>query len=176
MRIQIIGYSGSGKSTLARALGELYGIPVLHLDNTKFYGDWQEYSFEEQNAAVEAFLADHDAWVIDGTYSRIAPRRFAESDMTIFLNFNRIFCFFSAWRRYLKYRGRARESCPCREKFDAEFCRWLLFEGRTRAKRQKLEQLLSKTEGERIVLKSRRAVNAFLKEQKAAVAAGGKQK
>ena len=53
MKIQIIGYGGSGKSTLARELGALYGVPVLHLDNTKFYGDWQEVDHATQNAAVE---------------------------------------------------------------------------------------------------------------------------
>ena len=176
MKIQIIGYGGSGKSTLAQELGALYGVPVLHLDNTKFYGDWQEYSFEEQNAVVERFLEEHDSWIIDGNYSSIAPRRFAESDMTVFLDLNRIFCFFSAWRRYLKYRGRARESCPCTEKFDRAFRRWLLVGGRTRAKAEKLRRLLAKTAGERVVLKNRRQVRAFLEKQKAAVAAGGKQK
>ena len=174
MKIQIIGYGGSGKSTLARELGALYGAPVLHLDNTKFYGDWQEYSFEEQNAAVERFLQEHDCWIIDGNYSRVATHRFAESDMTVFLDLNRVCCFFSAWRRYLKYRGRARGSCPCTEKFDAEFRRWLLFDGRTRARKAKLLQLLAQTKGQQIVLTSRRAVRAFLKKQKAAVAAGGK--
>ena len=32
MKIAVIGYCGAGKSTLARALGERYGIPVLHFD------------------------------------------------------------------------------------------------------------------------------------------------
>lgn len=94
MKIQIIGYSGSGKSTLAIKLGKLFNIPVLHLDVTKFYGDWQERTVEEQNKIVQEFLDKNENWVIDGNYTKICPQRFEESDMTIYLNFNRLFCFF----------------------------------------------------------------------------------
>ncbi|MBQ8357981.1 MAG: DNA topology modulation protein FlaR [Clostridia bacterium] len=163
MKIQIIGYSGSGKSTLARAMGEVLDLPVLHLDNTKFYGNWQEYSFEEQTAMVEQFLSEHEnGWVIDGNYSKIAPRRFSESDMTIFLDFGKVFCYISAWRRYRKNRGRARESCPCVEKFDKEFRDWIWRGSRTPARRQQYRDNLEKTRGEQTVLKNRRQVNRFL--------------
>ena len=164
MKIQVIGYSGSGKSTLAVALGKICDVPVLHLDNTKFYGEWQEYSTEEQNAQVEAFLKENDGWVIDGNYNKIAPRRFDESDMTVFMDLGRVFCYFSAWRRYRKYRGTKRESCPCNEKFDKTFRRWLWRDGRTKERRQALLDKLARTQGEQIVLKSRRQVNRFLAE------------
>ena len=41
MKVAVIGYSGSGKSTLARALGEQYGIPVLHFDTVQFTPNWE---------------------------------------------------------------------------------------------------------------------------------------
>jgi adenylate kinase family enzyme len=31
-RVAIIGSAGSGKSTLARRLGEITGLPVVHID------------------------------------------------------------------------------------------------------------------------------------------------
>ena len=96
MKIQIIGYSGSGKSTLAKKLGELYNIPVLFLDNTKFYGNWEERTVEEQTKLVKEFLDTNADWVIDGNYAKICPERFEMTDMTIYKNFNRFFCFFSA--------------------------------------------------------------------------------
>ena len=92
MRIQIIGYSGSGKSTLARRLGELYGLPVLHLDAVQFYGNWNERSLEEQNALVQKFLEKNEGWVIDGNYARVCPQRFAMADACIFLDFARVPC------------------------------------------------------------------------------------
>ena len=166
VKIQIIGYSGAGKSTLARELGVLYGLPVLHLDNTHFHGNWEERSDREQEALVEQFLTEHESgWVIDGNYSRIAPRRFTESDMTVFLDLPALPCFLAAWRRYLTWRGRARESCPCPEKFDRTFRRWLLLDGRTEARRQKHLENLSKTEGRQVTLKSRREIRRFLEAQ-----------
>ena len=121
MRIQIIGYSGSGKSTLAQRLGEMYGLPVLHLDTVQFYGNWNERSLEEQNAWVQKFLEENKGWVIDGNYARVCPQRFSMADVCIFLDFARVPCLAANLRRWWQYRGKARPSLGCEEKFDAEF-------------------------------------------------------
>ena len=162
MKIQIIGYSGSGKSTLARQLGDIAGIPVLHLDNTHFYGDWQERTAEEQAEIVRAFMAANDSWIIDGNFTSVATERFAMSDMTIFLDFNRWTCFWAAYRRSRKYRGQVRPDLGCTEKFDRSFRRWILIDGRTREHRQKHLNNLNATAGQKIVLKNRRQVRTFL--------------
>lgn len=60
MKIAVLGYAGSGKSTLARALGELYGIPVLHLDRVQFTPNWQERDRAEALAMVHDFM-EHPA-------------------------------------------------------------------------------------------------------------------
>ena len=101
MKIQIIGYSGSGKSTLAKTLANHYNLPLLYLDAVNFYDNWQERTFEEKNAIVEKFLNDNpDGWVIDGNYSNIGLRRFEESDITIFFNYNRFYCYKMAIQRF----------------------------------------------------------------------------
>lgn len=164
MKIQIIGYSGSGKSTLAKELGRLYGIEVLHLDNTKFYGDWQERTAEEQAKLVDTFLKSHASWVIDGNYTSVCPERFWQADVIIFLNFNRLFCYRWAKKRYKENRGRARDSCPCEEKFDFAFRMWILYTGRTRKRRKRYRQLLKRCSGKQYVFKSRRQVQSYLKE------------
>ena len=164
MKIQIIGYSGSGKSTLAQKLGEIAGIPVLHLDSTHFYGDWQERTAEEQAEIVRDFIASNDSWVIDGNYTSVATERFAMTDMTIFLDFNRWFCFFSAYRRSRKYRGTVRPDLGMPEKFDRSFRRWLLIDGRTKERKQKHVDNLNATSGEKVVLKNRRQVLKFIEE------------
>ena len=137
MKIAVIGYSGSGKSTLAEILGKKYGLPVLHMDATFWYGNWQSRTKIEQAAIVEKFLADNpDGWVIDGNYSKICPQRFSECDEVYFLNYNRFFCYGQAKKRYRKYKGTARPDCPCPEKFDLEFAIWILFRGRTKRHRK----------------------------------------
>ena len=164
MKIQIIGYSGSGKSTLARNLSEITGIAVLHLDNTHFYGDWQERTVDEQAEIVRAFMAENDSWVIDGNYTSVATERFAMTDMTIFMDFNRWHCFFSAYRRARKYRDTNRPDLPCPDKFDRSFRRWILWDSRKKAFRQKILRNLNATAGRKVVLKNRRQVRAFIEQ------------
>ena len=166
MKIQIIGYAGSGKSTLAKQLGELYKIPVIHLDNTKYFGYWEERTIEEQAKIVQKFLDENESWVIDGNYSKVCPQRFEQTDMTIYMNFNRIKCFISAYKRYKKYKNSTRESCPCKEKFDLKFMKWILFEGRTKQKRQNHIENLNKTKGKKFIFKNRKQVKKFVENLK----------
>lgn len=162
MKIQIIGYSGSGKSTLAKKLGLFYNIPYLHLDNVQFYGDWQERSIEEQNKIVDKFLKENDNWVIDGNYSKISPIRFEISDITILLNYNRFYCYKMCKNRYKMYKDTPRESCPCKEKFDLEFKKWILFSGRTKKRKQKHLINLNKTNGKKLIFNNLKQLNNWL--------------
>ena len=161
MRIQIIGYSGSGKSTLTQRLGEMYGLPVLHLDTVQFYGNWNERSLEEQNARVQKFLEENKGWVIDGNYARVCPQRFSMADVCIFLDFARVPCLAANLRRWWQYRGKARPSLGCEEKFDAEFFWWIMHEGRTKARRAQHEaHFAAAKQGVRLC--TRRQVNKYL--------------
>ena len=169
MKISIIGYSGSGKSTLAAYLGELYGLPVLHLDTVQFLPGWVERSKEERRALVAAFLDENEerGWIIDGTYASLLPeRRFAGADRVIFLNFSRLACLLRVWRRYRTYRGQTRASAAegCPEKLDREFLLWVVRDGRTRERRDKYFELLAACPGERRILKNQRALTAYMKE------------
>lgn len=163
MKIQIIGYSGSGKSTLAKTLANHYNLPYLYLDTVKFHGQWSERTTEEQIEIVRDFLnKNQDGWVIDGNYSNIASDRFEICDKLIFLNYNRIFCFLEAYKRYRKYKNKIRESFSCTEKFDGEFMWWLIYEGRTR-KRKKMHQAnLNKCNGEKFIFKTRKQLLRYL--------------
>jgi len=162
MKIQIIGYSGSGKSTLAKQLAEHYNLPLLHLDNTKFYGNWVKRTDEEQIKIVDEFLNNNDSWVIDGNYRRICFRRFEECDLLIFLDFNRFFCYKEAWKRYRKNKGTCRDSCNCPEKFDIGFQHWILFESHTRKRKKQLKALIDKAKKEKLVFKNRKQLTKYL--------------
>lgn len=165
MKIQIIGYAGSGKSTLAKMLGEYYNIPYLHLDNVQFYGDWEERSIEEQTFIVDKFLTKNDNWIIDGNYSRVSPIRFEISDITIFLNYNRFYCYRMCKKRYKEYKDIPRDSCPCKEKFDLKFKTWILFSGRTKKRRRKHLFNLNKTSGKKIVIRNKKELDNWLKHE-----------
>jgi adenylate kinase family enzyme len=164
VKIQIIGYSGSGKSTLAKKLSEFYNIPRLYLDTLKYYGNWEERSREDIRKDLQFFLDNNDSWVIDGNYSSVCPSRFEESDITIYLNYNRFFCYRMCKKRYKMYKDVPRESCNCKEKLDKQFKRWILWEGRTNKVKKKHLDNLNKTKGQKLIFKNRRELNKWLEE------------
>lgn len=164
MKIAVIGYAGSGKSTLTRTLGERYGIPVLHFDTVQFTPGWQERDREEAHRMVHDFM-ENPEWVIDGTYSKFEyERRMEEADQIIFLDFSRFSCFFRAWKRYFSFRGKQRPDMAdgCNEKMDLEFIWWLLWEGRTRKKREKFQHVLNAYPEKTVVLKNQKETDRFL--------------
>lgn len=164
MKIAVIGYSGAGKSTLARALGERYGIPVLHFDTVQFTLNWEERDRAEAHRMVHEFM-ENPAWVIDGTYSNFEyDRRLNEADAIIFLNFPRLVCFWRAWKRYVRFRGKSRPDMAdgCCEKMDREFMWWLLWEGRTQLRREKFQRVLEQYPEKTLVLKSQKDIDRYL--------------
>ena len=163
MKIQIIGFSGSGKSTLAKKLAHYYKVPVLYLDTVQYYGKWEERSIEKQNEIVDAFLSENpNGWVIDGNYTRISPQRFEQSDITIFLNYNRVYCYKMAKKRYNEHKIIPRESLGIPDKFDFEFKKWLLIDGRKRKRRKKHFRCLNKCDGIKLVFKNKNQLNDYL--------------
>lgn len=164
MKIAVIGYSGAGKSTLARALGERYGIPVLHFDRVHWAPGWQERDREEAHRMVHEFM-ESPAWVIDGNYTKFEyERRLAEADEIIFLDFPRLVCFYRAWKRFFRYRGQTRADMGegCGEKMDLEFMWWLLWKGRGRQKKRWLASGLEKHLDKVTVLGSQKEIDRYL--------------
>ena len=164
MKIAVMGYSGAGKSTLARALGERYGIPVLHFDQVHWAPGWQERNREEAHQLVREFM-ERPEWVIDGNYTNFEyDRRMSEADEIIFLDFPRITCFVRAWKRYFHYRGRTREDMGtgCPERMDLEFMWWILWKGRTRRKRGEFLAILERYPDKAAVLKTQREIDRYL--------------
>lgn len=164
MKIAVMGYSGAGKSTLARALGERYGIPVLHMDRVHHAPGWQERDRAEAHRLVHEFM-EHSSWVIDGNYTKFEfQRRLEEADEIIFLDFSRFVCFFRAMRRFFRYRGQTREDMAegCMEKMDREFMWWILWEGRTPQKKECFQQMLDLYPEKAVVLRSQKEIDRYL--------------
>lgn len=165
MKIAVLGYSGSGKSTLAVRLGELYGLPVLHLDRVQFLEGWRERGLAEKKRIVADFMRDNNGWVIDGNYSNLfRAERLEQADMIILMLFNRFVCLKRAYSRYRRYKGMTRpdmgEGCP--EKLDSEFIRWILHNGRTRSKKAGYKAICRKYPDKVTILKSQRELDNFL--------------
>lgn len=160
MKISIIGYSGSGKSTLAKKLGEIYNCKVLYLDTVNFEPNWKERNVEECKAIVKEFMKNK-SWVIDGNYTKFEKKeRLEEADLIIFMDFNRRICFRQAYKRYLENRNRTRESMTegCEEKFDFEFMKWLIKDGRSKKKKEDYKRICSEYKEKVIICKNRKEV------------------
>ena len=166
MKIVIIGYSGSGKSTLAGALSRYYSIPKLHMDTLQFQPRWIDSDRDWMEGQMKQFLSQHKDWVIDGNYSWCCyEERMEQADHIIFLNFSRWNCLYRAWKRYRRYKGRVRESMAagCPERFDWEFIRWILWDGRTKGAKERNQTIRSSYPDKFITLKNQKEFDTFLK-------------
>ena len=169
MKIAIIGYSGSGKSTLARKLVEAYHAPVLHLDTVQFLPQWEDRPVAEQTQIVNAFLDSHDAWVIDGNYSKLSyARRMQEADRIILLLFGRLCCLYRVVRRYRAYRNTTRPdmTADCKEKLDWAFVKWVLWEGRSKRAKQRYQGVIQAYPQKAVVIKNQRQLDAYLQAER----------
>ena len=169
MKIAIIGYSGAGKSTLAEKLSNYYSIPKLHMDTLQFQPGWQDSDREWMLSEMKNFLTKHEAWVIDGNYSWCYyEERMQDADQIIFLNFSPLTCLFRAFKRYLKYRGKVRESMAkgCPEQFNWEFIRWILWDGRTKNAKERYQHLSNTYPEKMHILHSQAEIDYFLQSLK----------
>lgn len=159
----MIGYSGSGKSTLAQWLSKTLGCPVMHLDQVQFQPGWKERETEEARKMVRKFMNQND-WIIDGNYSKFYyERRMKDADLIIFMNFSRFSCMARALKRLWRYRGKVRESAApgCVEKMDAEFIKWILWDGRTKKRKRGYRRILKKYKQKTIVLHHQKELDQF---------------
>lgn len=86
-RICIMGPSNSGKSTLAQAIARARGLTAVHLDQLHHlpHTDWVPRPEHEFAVLHDAAIAG-SAWVIEGNYSRLLPRRLARATGLILLD------------------------------------------------------------------------------------------
>lgn len=125
-RILLIGSGGAGKSTLSKKLGELWMLPVVHLDKLFWQPGWQPLPRPEFIEKVKIELSKPE-WIIDGNYDSSINLRAEHADLIIFLDYSNVLCVYRACKRAWINRGTTRsdmgEGCP--EKIDWEFVRWI---------------------------------------------------
>lgn len=131
-RVMIFGFSGGGKSTLARRLGKKLCIEPVHMDRLHWMPGWVESSKEYKISKLSPVLK-RGRWIIEGNYRSILwDKRIECADTIIFIDVNRFTCFKNAFLRSLKYKNQTRPDMGegCNEKFDFEFAKWILLDGR----------------------------------------------
>lgn len=144
-------------------LAKAYSLPVCHLDALYHLPSWQTRTDEEFASLIRTFMAQHDNWIIEGTYSRHVPERFKEADLVIGLFYNRFVCLRSVMKRYKTYKNDTRPDMAqgCEEKLDLEFLSWVFWKGRSKKKKRKLKKIIEEAK-EGIFFKNRRQCRRYL--------------
>jgi adenylate kinase family enzyme len=165
-RVLVTGPVGAGKSRLARKLGELLGIPVLHLDTLFWKPGWVATPPDEWEALQRRELAG-DSWVADAQYDDMLPDWLRAADTVVFVDVSTARCLWRVGRRRLNRQGSA--GIPAGTEPNAfhrsllKFLRnqWLY---RTRVRRELLAELEREGDGRRVfVLRRTGDVGAFLR-------------
>jgi len=161
-RILVIGCPGSGKTRLAKLLGEKLKIPVTHLDQLWWTGQWENVSREEFDARLEAAL-EAEKWIIDGNYSRTMPIRLRYCDTIIYLDYSRWQCLAGMTQRILTNRGKSRPDMGgnCPEKFDPEFIKFI-WNFNKNNRNLNYTWIAQARHARTVILKNRKEAKAFL--------------
>lgn len=163
-RVVVVGSGGSGKSTLAVRLGQVLGVPVIHLDRLYWRPGWVATPGAEWRAVQEG-LVRAEAWVIDGNYGATLDIRFAAADAVIFLDLSPWLCTWRVLRRWWMHRGQAVQASGCPTRITPEFVAWV-WRYRRRS-RPRVMAALARAVGHADVhvLRTRLEVEAFLGSQ-----------
>ena len=161
-KVLLIGPGGAGKSTFAKEIGELTGIPVVHLDALYWKPGWIETSKDDWKRVVEGLLAQ-ESWIIDGNYGGTLDLRLAAADTIIFFDLPPLLCIWRFLKRRIKFHNKNRPDMTegCSERIDWSFIKWIYNYRRDRRPgiMQKLEAV--KSEKTIVIFNSPHAVSKF---------------
>lgn len=156
-KILIIGCPGSGKSTFARALREITGIELFHLDMMYWNPDKTIVEPEIFRQRLADAMAG-EAWIIDGNFQSTMSLRMERCDTVIFLDYPPEVCLEGVRARM----GKKRSDMPWVEtEEDTEF---MVFIEKfvTQNRPQVLELLENFSNKEIHIFKTREEAEAFL--------------
>ena len=156
-KVIVIGCPGSGKSTVSRALHNMTGIPLYHLDMMYWNAD---KTTVEKSVFLERLSAvlENNEWIIDGNYGSTMELRMAACDTVIFLDYPLDVCLDGLRER----RGKPRSDMPWIEtEEDAEFIEFI--KNYNEQQKPKVLELIKKYADKNIIIfKSREEADTFL--------------
>lgn len=160
-KVIVIGCPGSGKSTFARALHNITGLPLYHLDMLNWNADRTTVPKEVFRARL-AETIEKDSWIIDGNYGSTMELRLQACDTVFFLDYPLEVCL----EGVLSRRGKERTDMPWMEapdEVDEEFIEFI--KNYNSENRPEVVALLEKfADKEIIIFKSRTEADDFLRE------------
>ncbi len=162
-RVLVLGGCGSGKSTFARRLGDLTGLPVVHLDHEYFSPGWVEPDRDVWVGRLSE-IAARESWIIDGNHVRKAfAQRRERAEVAILLDMPTWRCMWRVIKRVVAWNGRVRSDMApgCAEHFDPKFF-WYTLRYRATQLPVILEALRA-FRGELVTLRSPAEVEAYLR-------------
>ena len=159
-KVIVIGCPGSGKSTYARALHDITGLPLYHLDMLYWNADRTIVPQDVFRARL-AEAIEKDSWIIDGNYGSTMELRLQACDTVFFLDYPLDVCMDGIISR----RGKERPDMPWIESeddVDEEFIEFV--KNYNSENRPEVVALLEKfADKEIIIFKSRDEAETFLK-------------
>ena len=158
-KIIVIGCPGSGKSVFSRALHEITGIPLFHLD--RMY--WNPDRTKADQAVFQKRLSDtiqKNEWILDGNYNASIEIRLQACDTVFFLDYPLHICLHGVRER----RGKARSDMPWTEQEGEEDAAFIAFIKNYHSQsRPKVMDLLDTYSHKNIhIFKNRTQAEAFL--------------
>ena len=117
---------------------------------------------------MKQFLSQHKDWVIDGNYSWCCyEERNGAKPTTLSFSTSLVgTASIEPGNDTVVIRGRVHESMAagCPERFDWEFIRWILWDGRTKNAKERYRNIRSTYPDKFISLKNQKELDAFLKQ------------
>jgi adenylate kinase family enzyme len=101
MKTIILGNSGSGKTWLAKRLSNIFGAPIIHLDD--FF--WEPGGFDSKRSCEEVALLiqqskDKESWIVEGVFGELAEHYLDVAELLVWLDIDWKIC-----RSRLEIRG-----------------------------------------------------------------------
>lgn len=166
-KVLIIGNAGSGKTTFAKKLAAAYDLPLVHLDQLYWCGNWEHLGREEFDCILQEEL-EKPQWILDGNFNRTISHRLQYCDTVFFFDLPTVTCLVGITKRIFENYGKSRPDMggECRERFDRKklslYRNVLTF---NHQHRKAYYKLLSEAAGVHVVVfKSQRQAKEYLRQ------------